>query len=304
MSLKPCRSCARCRAKQEILPDSPLWPSDWRCLQCGLTHSTRDGFVQLAPALDDLDEGFELTSYEELRRIEHGHFWFAARNRMIRWLVRRFAPGARRALEIGCGTGYVLFALRESLPGSRLSGSELHSRGLSHARQRHGEAIELFQMDARVSGLRDALDLVGAFDVLEHIAEDNCVLVEIHRMLKPGGVLIATVPQHRWLWSRMDQYAHHCRRYAVHELARKAQLAGFETKYETSFASLTLPLMALDRLRAKGAQHDPPSVDVPTGLNVILKLVFWVEELVRRARIPLPFGGSTVLVAKKPHGAL
>ena len=221
---------------------------------------------------------------------------------MIRWLVRRFAPRATRALEIGCGTGYVLFAIREAVPGARLSGSELHSLGLAHARQRHGQAIELFQMDARVSGLRNAFDLVGAFDVLEHIAEDDRVLAEIHRMLKPGGVLIATVPQHRWLWSHVDEHAHHCRRYGVHELARKAQLAGFKTRYETSFASFTLPLMALDRLRAKGAQQKPPSVDVPASLNSILKFIFWIEELVRRIRMPLPFGGSTVLVAEKPDG--
>jgi SAM-dependent methyltransferase len=301
-ALKPQRTCARCAGQQEIPPDSLLWPRDWHCPQCGFCHSSRNDFVQLAPDLDDVNEGFELTSYEELRRIEDGHFWFTARNRMVRWLVQRFAPSARRALEIGCGTGYVLFALRDALPGARLSGSELHSLGLGHARQRHGQAIELFQMDARTSGLRDALDVVGAFDVLEHIPEDDRVLAEIHKMLKPGGVLIATVPQHRWLWSHVDEHAHHCRRYAVRELAKKAQLAGFKTKYETSFGSFTLPLMALDRLRAKATQQEVPSAAVPAGLNAVLKFIFWLEELVRRAGIPLPFGGSTVLVAEKPDG--
>jgi SAM-dependent methyltransferase len=159
-------------------------------------------------------------------------------------------------------------------------------------------------MDARTSGLRDALDVVGAFDVLEHIPEDDRVLAEIYRMLKPRGVLIATVPQHRWLWSHVDVYAHHCRRYAVHELARKAQRAGFKTKYETSFASLTLPLMVLDRLRAKAKPQETPSVDVSASLNAVLKSIFWLEELVRRIGMPLPFGGSTVLVAEKPNGTV
>jgi SAM-dependent methyltransferase len=301
-SVAPQRACTRCAAQQEISPDSRLWPSDWRCPHCGFAHGSRDGFVQLAPDLDDVNEGFELTSFEELRRIEDGHFWFTARNRMIRWLVQRFAPKAQRALEIGCGTGYVLFALRDTLPGARLSASELHSAGLRYARQRHGEAIELFQMDARASGLCNALDVVGAFDVLEHIAEDDRVLAEIHRMLKPGGVLIATVPQHRWLWSRVDEHAHHCRRYAVRELAKKARLAGFATKYQTSFASFTLPLMVFDRLRANARRQEIPSADVPAGLNAILKLIFWLEEIVRRAGVRLPFGGSTVLVAEKLNG--
>jgi SAM-dependent methyltransferase len=300
--LTPQRTCARCTAQQEIRPDSLLWPGDWRCPQCGFGHSSRNDFVQLAPDLDDVNEGFELTSYEELRRVEDGHFWFTARNRMVGWLVRRFAPSARRALEVGCGTGYVLYALRDALPGAHLSGSELHSLGLGHARQRHGKSIEFFQMDARTSGLSNALDVVGAFDVLEHIPEDDLVLAEIHRMLRPGGVLIATVPQHRWLWSHVDEHAHHCRRYAVHELAKKAELAGFKTKYETSFGAFTLPLMALDRLRVRGVQQEAPSADVPAGLNAMLKFIFWLEELIRRAGIKLPFGGSTVLVAEKPHG--
>jgi len=300
--LKPQRTCVRCADQQEIAPDSLLWPGDWRCPQCGFRHSSRNDFVQLAPDLDDVNEGFELTSYEELRRIEDGHFWFTARNRMIRQLIRRFAPTAQRVLEIGCGTGYVLFALREALPGARLSGSELHSLGLGHARDRHGQAIEFFQMDARTSGLRDTLDVVGAFDVLEHIPEDDRVLAEIYKMLKPGGMLFATVPQHRWLWSHVDEHAHHCRRYAAHELAKKATLAGFKTKYETSFGSFTLPLMVLDRLRAKAPQQDTPSADVPPGLNAVLKFIYWLEELVRRAGLRLPFGGSTVLVAEKPNG--
>ena len=177
--------------------------------------SLLNGFVQLAPELDDVDEGFDLASFDRLREIEDDHFWFTTRNEMIVWLVERFAAQGGRALEIGCGTGYVLFAFRRALSSARLAGSELHSLGLVHARQRHGQAIELVQMDARHIGLSGALDLVGAFDVLEHIADDHRVLDEFYRVLKPGGVLIATVPQHPSLWSAADEVAHHQRRYRI-----------------------------------------------------------------------------------------
>jgi 2-polyprenyl-3-methyl-5-hydroxy-6-metoxy-1,4-benzoquinol methylase len=60
-------------------------------------------------------------------------------------------------------------------------------------------------MDARFSWVSEVLDLVGAFDVLEHIEDDNRVLRELYRMLAPNGVVIATVPQHRWLWSSVDE---------------------------------------------------------------------------------------------------
>src|SRR5205085_11939785 len=118
----------------------------------------------------------DLESLDVLTRFSEGHFWFESRNELIRWLVRQYASRARRVLEIGCGTGFVLSALRQALPAAQVSGSELHSRGLVAARQRLGRTVELIQMDARHCHLREALDLVGAFDVLEHIAEDSDAL--------------------------------------------------------------------------------------------------------------------------------
>ena len=303
----PRRACPKCSADNEIAECSSLWPAGWRCPACGFEHAARNGFVQLAPDLDDVDEGFDLASYDRLGDIEDDHFWFTTRNEMIAWLVRRFAAQAGRALEIGCGTGYVLFALRKALPSARLSGSELHSLGLVHARQRHGQAVELFQMDARHSGLSDVLDLVGAFDVLEHIADDRRVVDEIYRMLKPGGVLIATVPQHPWLWSRSDEVAHHQRRYRVGELANKARQAGFRIRYQTSFATVTLPLMAASRLRSRLPNRDKSaeSLDIETRvsprLNAALRVCLRSEHLLRRLGLPLPLGGSQVVVAAKPQ---
>jgi len=304
---RPRRACPKCSADNEIAERSSLWPAGWRCPICGFEHAARNGFVQLAPDLDDVDEGFDLASYARLGDIEDDHFWFVTRNEMIAWLVRRFAAQTGRALEIGCGTGYVLFALRKALPSAQLSGSELHSLGLAYARQRHGQAIELFQMDARHSGLSDVLDLIGAFDVLEHIADDRRVLDEIYRMLRPGGVLIATVPQHPWLWSRSDEVAHHQRRYRVGELANKARHAGFSIRYQSSFAALTLPLMAASRLRSRLSNRgdSTESLDVETKvsphLNTALRLCLRSEHMLRRLGLPLPLGGSQVVVAAKPQ---
>jgi SAM-dependent methyltransferase len=303
---RPKRICPNCDRTEAIADTAPLWPTGWCCPACGFAHAARNGFVRLAPDLDDVDEGFQLASYDELSEIEDGHFWFTTRNEMIIWLVQRFAPRASRALEIGCGTGYVLFALRKALPSAQLSGGEFHSLGLLHARQRHGNAVELFQMDARQSGILNALDLVGAFDVLEHIADDRLVLAEIFRMLKPGGVLIATVPQHPWLWSASDEVAHHERRYKIGELANKARNVGFRIRYQSSFAALTLPLMAASRLRSRLSKrgHSMESLDietkVPPGLNAGLRVLFRTEHMLRRLGLPLPLGGSQVVVAAKP----
>lgn len=297
---QPLRTCFKCGVVEHIASNTALWPPNWQCKACGFSPAIREGFVQLSPDLDDVDEGFALTSFENLRSMEDGHFWFATRNEMIKWLVSRYATKASRVLEIGCGTGFVLFALREMLPTAKIAGSELHSAGLRHARSRHGHDIELIQMDARRSGLSNVFDLVGAFDVLEHIRDDEGVLKEIYSMLRPSGILIATVPQHPWLWSDVDAMAHHQRRYAIGELSAKAKAAGFRIRYHSSFASLSLPLLALNRWRAKRSMTAATSESVmPSSVNDVLTKLFQLEHVLRRARIPLPLGGSGVLVAEK-----
>jgi len=284
-----------------------LWPPTWRCTACGYALPCTAGFVQLAAPLDETNEGFDLEGIEPLGTVEEDHFWFGNRNELVRWLVRRHAAAAQRVLEIGCGTGFVLAALRQALPAARITGSELHSRGLAAARRRHGEAVELIQMDARHCHLAETVDLVGAFDVLEHIPQDGDVLAEIARVLKPGGVLIATVPQHPWMWSTADDLAHHQRRYRRGELAGKARAAGLQPIYQSSFTTLAFPLMAAMRLveRLRPTKQSLAAIseihlNVNPVVNRVLRGLGRLEQRLRRAGMPLPFGGSQVLVARRP----
>ncbi|HYD08043.1 MAG TPA: class I SAM-dependent methyltransferase [Reyranella sp.] len=301
------RLCPNCGAPSPIAPRDALWPLAWRCASCGYTLPRATGFAQLASALDETNEGFDLEGIDPLATVDEDHFWFGNRNELVRWLVRRHAPAARRVLEIGCGTGFVLSALRQALPAARITGSELHSRGLAAARRRHGEAVELIQMDARHCHLAESVDLVGAFDVLEHIPQDSAVLEEIARVLKPGGILIATVPQHPWMWSTADDLAHHQRRYRLGELARKARTAGLQPLYQSSFVALAFPLMVAMRLFER-LRPIKPSIEAisETHLNVnpavngVLRGLGRLEQGLRRAGLPLPFGGSQVLVARRP----
>lgn len=294
------RACPNCGTLDDIAAEARLWPSDWKCPNCAYAPSRRGQFVRLAPDLDDLDEGFALESFDILERSEEAHFWFTTRNQLIEWLIDRYASTAARAIEIGCGTGFVLKAFRSALPRANIAGSELHSRGLHHALDRHTDHVELVQMDARQTFLSGAFELVGAFDVLEHIDEDELVLAEIFRMLRPNGVFIASVPQHPWLWSAVDKIAHHRRRYRRGELAAKARNVGFRIRYQTSFATLAFPMLMADRLRS-GQGQSPESADlaVPRIINLLMLALFRFEHLLRRLGVPLPFGGSQIIVADK-----
>ncbi len=275
--------------------------ADWSCPACGYQPPNIAGFPALAPDLADSSDGYRAGLYSELAVLEADNFWFQARNQLIIQVMQRYFPQAHRVLEIGCGTGFVLSGIAAVFPEALLTGSEIFSAGLAYAADRVASA-EFLQMDARHLPFVAHFDMVGAFDVLEHIIEDELVLAEIHNALQPGGGLILTVPQHRWLWSRQDESACHVRRYTAAELRYKVNAAGFSSLYETSFVSLLLPLLWLSRLRKNHAvgENDPMSeLRIGSIANTALGWVMMLERILIQAGIRFPAGGSRLLVARK-----
>ena len=202
-------------------------------------------------------------------------------------------------LELGCGTGHVLDQLARRDPGLRLVGSELYAEGLAPARARLGPRAALVQHDARRAPFRPAFDVVGAFDVLEHVEEDHDVLAQSHRVLRPGGLLLLTVPQHRWLWSAADVHAQHVRRYTRRSLHAVVTGAGFEVLTSTSFVSLLLPVMLGSRLLRR-SQDDPlAELRLPRWLNAGLGTVMSIERAAVRRGVRLPVGGSRLVAARR-----
>jgi SAM-dependent methyltransferase len=250
---------------------------------------------------DALDIHYDTGYYARLYDLEAGNFWFRARNRLLLWALARFmAPGPQRYLEIGCGTGFVLSAVERRFADWTLSGSEVLEEGLAFARTRMQRA-ELIQLDARQMPFSGELDAVGAFDVLEHIEDDEAVLAEIRRSLRPGGRLFLTVPQHPFMWSAADEYAHHVRRYTAAELAGKLARAGFAIELQTSFVSLIFPAMATARL-AQRRRPTEYSIEKELAPHPLLNAAFERLMDLERGAIKLgfrfPFGGSLLVVAK------
>ncbi len=136
------------------------------------------------------------------------------------------------------------------MPELNLQGSEVSLKGLRFAEKRLSRS-KLFQMDARQIPFEDEFDVIGAFDVLEHIKEDTIALSAMYQATSKGGGVLLTVPQHPWLWSQADDYAHHVRRYQAKELKAKVENVGFQVIKIASFVSLLLPLMVLSRLQQK-----------------------------------------------------
>lgn len=255
----------------------------------------------LLGAAANATEGFESGYYAQLARVEREHFWFQSRAELVVWALRRYYPQARTYLEIGCGTGQLLAEVGAARPRLELTGSEVLEEGLRCAEARAPGAT-LLQMDARRIPFEEAFDVIGAYDVLEHIEEDMTVLRAMFRALTPGGGVILTVPQHPFLWGPGDEYARHRRRYRRLELIEKVTAAGFQVVRLTSFVSVLFPGMLLSRLwgRRIGATYDPlREFRIPARLNVVLGWISAVERSLIRFGLALPFGGSLFLVARK-----
>lgn len=275
--------------------------SQWSCPTCGWVPCHQDGFILFAPELALANSGMLPDAHDKLDAIQEDSFWFRARNRLIVDLVKRCFPHARSLLEVGCGTGYVLRGLQQALPSLRLAGSEIYANGLSYARRRLGPDVELLQMDARIIPYVGEFDLICAFDVLEHIEEDEAVLGEMHRALGPGGGVLLSVPQHPGLWSRTDDVACHKRRYRPEELSAKCRSAGFKVVTTTSFVFTLLPVMLAQRL-SRGTQpdYDPgEELALPRGIDRSFELLLECERRLIALGVSFPAGGSRFVAAVK-----
>jgi len=254
-----------------------------------------------APDLADTVSGVDPRNFEALSKVEAVHFWFVVRNELIVGLVNKYFPDAHRFLEVGCGNGAVLAAIARSRPWGQLVGSELHPSGLAYARRRLPPEVEFVQMDARHIPCVGVFDLTGAFDVIEHIADDEGVLRGMRAATRNGGGTIIAVPQHPWLWSHADDIAHHQRRYRRGELEAKLRRNGFEVLFSSSFTALLLPLMAASRLIGRDSKTDDDVLGEFTlnrRVNAMFIAVLRAEIRLTLAGWRWPAGGSRIVVGR------
>jgi SAM-dependent methyltransferase len=237
--------------------------------------------------------------YHALNEAERRHFWFVSRAALLGWAVRRYFPRAQSILEVGCGTGSVTAALRQAFPAATIVAGDAEPGGLVYAR-RTVPSAHFLQLDICRMPLRTEFDVAGAFDVIEHIDDDEAALKAMRAAIRPGGGVLITVPQHPSLWSASDEFSRHRRRYTRRTLRAKIEAAGLRVVRLTSFASIMPPLMVLSRLMLRG-EYDPEfELRIGPATNTILLALLTLERRLIATGVSLPAGGSLLAIAERP----
>lgn len=255
----------------------------------------------LAPQLADRNADDAVYPHDELAAAQTRHFWFEARNRLIIAALCRHFPNARSFLDLGCGTGGVLAALDRECAGLTLVAADALLGGLAFAMRRVPTA-SFIQVDVRSLPYEREFDVIGVFDVLEHLDDDELVLRHMYRATLPGGGVVITVPQHPWLWSAIDEFSRHRRRYTKHDLADKVSRAGFDIVQTTSFMTLVLPALMLSRMAKKDLTALDPVAELHISAlaNRVFRAICRIEERMIAFGWSLPVGGSLLMIARRP----
>jgi SAM-dependent methyltransferase len=208
----------------------------------------------------------ETTEIRRLLALEDTHWWYRERRAILRRELRELGrPG--RALDIGAAGGGNTRVLVEE--GWDATAADYCETAVEMARERGLKAV---RADARALPFETgSLDLVTAFDVLEHIREDYLVTEEIARVLAPGGHALIAVPCDMALWSAHDDAVGHVRRYGRESLTVVVEKAGLEVDRVWSWNVLLRPLVVRHRRRSRGSDLRKTPFLVNAGLSAVVR---------------------------------
>ena len=234
--------------------------------------------------------------YDRMAELDQLHWWYRARRKVLAALIKRVAgpaPGSG-ILEVGCGTGHN-FPMLEQF--GTVEAIEVDPAAREMAEHRLGRAVGSAPLPA-LDGVADAsFDMIGSFDVIEHIADDAAALAGIARCLKPGGKFVMTVPAHQWMWSAHDVVNHHQRRYSKGGLEALFRASPLTLEKMGYLNSLLLPVAIAARTAGKiTGKDDGDDTLPPAPLNAALEAVF-AQEARLIGRVPLPPGLTLWAVA-------
>lgn len=242
------------------------------------------------------------SEYTTMAAREQTYWWHVGRLRIIETYLKRATKNKRgvRILNVGSGTGGTIGTLEKF---GQVDNVDISETAIAFAKQKGYKRI------TKIDGLKlpfkdQSYDIVVAFDVLEHIEDQDAALKEWRRVIKDTGSIILTVPAYQWLWSGHDESLHHKRRYTKKSLQRAARQSNLKEERLSYAIVFSLPMIIGFRFMRKLARRSTDSessyVNIPAWMNRFFINLLFLEARAHE-RFTFPAGTSIVTILRKRH---
>ncbi len=244
-----------------------------------------------------MDKGY----YQEYYVQERNHWWFLARLKILEAMIAKISENKPfKILNIGIATGATSEMLQKY---GEVTSVEYDQDCVDFVNEvvkipvMHGSILELPFKDS-------SFDIVCAFDVIEHIEDDQKGVDEMMRVCKQDAHIFVTVPAYMSLWSDHDIINHHFRRYTIAQLKSLFKKSGkiiFSSYFNSIFF---IPIFFARKLaNLLKSKNEPPKSDFkkfnPGLLNNLMYRIFLMERSLLKATVKFPFGVSIFMHWKK-----
>ncbi len=245
----------------------------------------------------------EPAEYDYMFHLEDAYWWYVGMRRICDTLLKHdlVAPASGlRILDAGAGTGGSLHLLERY---GEVTAFDFAPHAAEMYTRRKKGRVCVASIDS-IPFAANSFDLVTSFDVICQLGEDEAksALLELCRVLKPGGGLMVRVPAFQFLYGPHDVVLHTSHRYSAGEMSARLETAGFEMLKTTYANTLLFPVALARRLLAKFLRPGAGDSDVrpvPWPLNAAFTAILSAESLVL-SKFRLPFGLSVIALARKP----
>lgn len=239
--------------------------------------------------------------FEKNYELENRYWWYLSRSFVFDKILKKFFPGSpeRKILDIGCGSGGVMAMLSKH---GQVLGLDIEPQALEFCRSKGFHNLALMKGYYDTGQPDQSTDLVSLFDVLEHFEDDERAIREANRVLKVGGYTLISVPAFQFLWSELDDAAHHFRRYTRKVLMEKLKRSGFEIVKSSYLFFFVFPLVFAYKLFGMGKrQRSDPKFRYQEFPPLINRALTWPSKLEAWLLnyLSFPLGSTLVVLARK-----
>ncbi len=248
--------------------------------------------------------------YKEYYDLERQHWWFVAREKIISNYIKKLISDKNlnnqdlKILNVGCGPGRSSQYLSEF---GKVVSIEYDKYCCEFASEKTG--LEIINGSITELPFEDnSFDLVCAFDVIEHVENDQLAVNEIKRVAKKNGVIFITIPAFISIWSHHDVINHHFRRYRLPQIETLFNQVNDGNKIFTSYFNFFLSppifiIRTISNLVKSGKNRPGSGSDFETFkpgiMNDLLFRIMHFESKFINSNIKLPFGVSLLYTWKK-----